>query len=198
MEKYEYGRIRKLAQELENANIDSATVDKIMADGESIKKGTTPEKKADWMNLAMRRMDALLSSETKQAVREACACCLGGKRQKISKGIAKDHLSFEERIEAAHNAKFVFGHSVVLQDDGMILVSFSPEGKENYRCVCLPKAKEPLPITYCYCCGGHVKHHLQNALDMKLHMKVRSSALSSGGKRPCTFLFSTPNNTVSR
>lgn len=44
-------------------------------------------------------------------------------------------------------------------------------------------------ITYCYCCGGHIKHHLQIALGRSLVLKVRSSALSSGHKRPCSFLF---------
>jgi hypothetical protein len=79
---------------------------------------------------------------------------------------------------------------VSLTDEGEVLVSFSPEGLDKYRCVCLPKATDPVSITYCYCCGGHVKHHLQTALGRKLQMKVRSSALASGGKRPCTFLLS--------
>ena len=70
-----------------------------------------------------------------------------------------------------------------------MLVCFAPEGQEHYRCVCLPKAREPLPVTYCYCCEGHVKHHLQAALGRKLAGVVRSSALSSGGAKPCTFLF---------
>ena len=188
MEMYEYHRIKKLAQELGHANVDPGIIDKIMEGGDSVKKGTSPAKKADWMGQAMRQMDALLAADTKHAVREACACCLGGKREKVSKGIAKEHQTFVERIKAASEAKFVFGNSVTLQDDGQVLVSFFEEGKESYRCVCLPKAREAISKTYCYCCGGHVKHHMQNALDMELRVMVRSSALSSGGKRPCTFL----------
>ncbi len=38
-------------------------------------------------------------------------------------------------------------------------------------------------------CGGHVKHHLQIALGRDVESAVRSSALSSGGKRPCAFSF---------
>lgn len=64
-------------------------------------------------------------------------------------------------IAAANNTPFVFGHSVSLEADGRVLVSFAPDNLEQYRCVCLPKASEPISITYCYCCGGHVKHHLQ-------------------------------------
>jgi hypothetical protein len=78
---------------------------------------------------------------------------------------------------------------VTLQEDGQILVQFAPEGLPHYGCVCLRKAKEPISITYCYCCGGHIKHHLQIALGCKLECQVRSSALSSGGKKPCSFLF---------
>jgi len=76
-------------------------------------------------------------------------------------------------------------------ENGEILVRFAPEGLDRYRCVCLPKAEKPLPITYCYCCGGHVKHHLQIALGRNLDCTVLSSALSSAGQRPCKFSFRT-------
>lgn len=186
--KYEYGRIAKLAEELEAAGIAQEVIDQIMEGGDAVRRSTSPEEKAQWMREAMRRMDGLLDKETRYAVREACACCLGGKRLKISKQITKENETLEDRIRAANEAKFVFGHSVTTQEDGRILVRFSPEGQSEYRCVCLPKAQKPLPITYCYCCGGHVKHHLQTALGRRLACKVRSSALSSGGKEPCTFL----------
>lgn len=187
--KYEYGRIAKLAEQLEAAGIPREITDQIMEGGDAVRRSTRPEEKAQWMREAMRRMDRLLDKETRYGVREGCACCLGGKRLKISKQIARENETLEDRIGAANEAKFVFGHSVTMQEDGRILVCFSPEGQSEYRCVCLPKAQKPLPITYCYCCGGHVKHHLQIALGRELVCKVRSSALSSGGKRPCTFLF---------
>lgn len=189
MPDYEYGRIKILADRMEAAGIGPEVIAEIMAGGESISKAAKPEKKAAWMQQAMSRMDALLDEPTRHKVRESCACCLGGKRQEVSKGIGKKHESLEDRIKAANEARFVFGNSVRMQDDGRVLVSFYPEGQESFRCVCLPKAKGPVSITYCYCCGGHVKHHLQNALGRKLSLEVRSSALESDGKRPCTFLF---------
>lgn len=189
MPTYAYGRIQKLAESLENAGIDPAVCAEILAGGEAILKGTKPEQKAEWMREAMLRMNRLLDLPTRFAVREACACCLGGKRLEISKEIAKKYERFEDRLQAANEARFVFGHSVTLQEDGKILVSFFPAGLETYRCVCLPKAQQRIPVTYCYCCGGHVKHHLQIALGRSLSLTVRSSALSSGGQKPCTFLF---------
>jgi hypothetical protein len=189
MKKYEYGRIGVLEQNLEKAGIAPEIIEQIMAGGDTIRKGDTPAKKAAWLRDAMFRMDRLLDSDTRHAVRENCACSLGGQRLKTVKAIAKNFTTFEERVQAANEARGVFGHSVTVQNDGKILVSFAPEGQPGYRCYCLPKAEKPLSITYCYCCGGHVKHHLQIALGSELELKVRSSALSSGGKRPCSFLF---------
>lgn len=190
MRRYEYGRIHTLARSLEKAEIAQELIDQIMEGGEGIRRSTSSEKKAEWMKEAMLRMDNLLDKETRHSVREACACCVGGKRLKIAKGISRENEKLEDRIKSANEARYVFGHSVTMMEDGRILVCFEPEGLTEYRCVCLPKAKEPLSITYCYCCGGHVKHHLQIALDRKLACRVRSSALSSGGRKPCTFIFS--------
>ena len=46
-------------------------------------------------------MDKLLKPRTRHEVREGCACCLGGKRLKLSKAIARDHETLEERLRAA-------------------------------------------------------------------------------------------------
>jgi len=189
MKNYEYHRIGKLAEQLEIAGINREIIDRIMEGGEDILRKTSPEKKADWFREAMIKMDELLDIETRKSVREGCACCLGGQRLKISQGIARENESLEERIKAANEAHLVFGNSVTMTDEGEIRVRFFPEDLDQYRCVCLPQAKEPLSITYCYCCGGHVKHHLQTAIGRKLDCTTLSSALSSGGKEPCTFSF---------
>jgi hypothetical protein len=189
MAEYAYGRIRTLARCLVHAGIGESIAMQILEGGEKIQESTTPKQKAEWMQHAMERMDTLLDTETRQAVRESCACCLGGKRLKMSSAIAKAYQTLEERIAAANNTPFVFGHSVSLEKDGRVLVSFAPDHLDQYRCVCLPKAAEPISVTYCYCCGGHVKHHLQIALERILSCTVRSSALCSGGTQPCTFLF---------
>jgi len=182
---YEYHRIGKLAEQLEIAGIDREITDRIMEGGEDILRKTSPEKKADWFRGAMHRMNKLLDSRTRNAVREACACCLGGQRSKISKAIAEENESLKDRIKAANEAHYVGG--IKMQENGEILAQFDLQKTAPYRCYCLPQAKEPLPITYCYCCGGHVKHHLQIALGRSLECTVRSSALSSGGGFPCTF-----------
>jgi hypothetical protein len=187
MPTYEYGRIRTLEEKLVDAGVDAGIIAEIMAGGSEIRAGAKPEKKSDWLHDAMLRMDDLLDEETRHAVRAACACCLGGKRHKLAQEIYQNYGSFEERVRAANETPYVFGHSVTLQEDGQVLVSFFPES-ESYRCACLPKAREPISITYCYCCGGHVRHHMQTALGVPLAVRVVSSALSSGGKESCKFL----------
>jgi hypothetical protein len=193
MATYTYGRIAKLADSLADAGIDAGVTAEIMAGGEEISLKSSGKAKAEWFSGAMQRMNQLLPLETRHAVREACACCLGGQRLKLSQAIARRGGTLEERVAAANETRMVFGHSVSLEADGRIIVRFAPDENKDNRCVCLPKAEGTVPVTYCYCCGGHIKHHLQIALDRELEMTVRSSALSSAGKRPCSFWFTLQN-----
>ena len=136
------------------------------------------------MREAMIRMDELLGPAERQVVREKCACCLGGWRRQAAKTIARDFQELDERIEAFD--KSGIGGRVKHLRDGRISSTFL-EGPGPYRCPCMPKAEQPMPVTYCQCCGGHLKHHMQIALGRRLSVDVRSSVLSSGGKHPCVF-----------
>ena len=189
MKNYEYHRIGELAAQLGKAGIKQKTIEKIMDGGENILRKTSPKKKADWMREAMLRMNKLLNLKTRKTVREACACRLTGRPLKASQAIARENKSLEDRIKAGNEAFSVFGGCVRMQENGEVLVRFAPEGLDHYRCACLPGADKPLPITYCFCCGGHVKYHLQISLGRELDYTIRSTALSSGGKFPCTFSF---------
>jgi hypothetical protein len=188
MKCYADGHVDRLNTQLKRARVAPEVVAEIMAGADAIQARTKPAEKAAWLRGAMQRLDAALDVAVVRAVREGCACCLGGKRLEISKAIARDHDTLEARIAAANEARFVFGHSVTRLPDGRIRVGFFPEGATNLRCPCLREAAEPLPISYCYCCGGHVKHHLQTALGRKVTCEVESSVLSSGGQKPCVFL----------
>jgi len=185
--KYEYHRIERLAEQLKVANVAPAIINDIMDGGDKVLRKTPPAKKADWLRGAMLKMNNLLDVKTRKAVREGCACCLGGKRLKISQTVFKENNTLEERVKAVSASRVV--GNVTLQSNGEILALFDMQKEPPYRCYCLGQAKEPLPITYCFCCGGHVKHHLQVALGKNLDCTTRSSALSSGGKFPCAFSF---------
>jgi len=187
MKNYEYRHIRKLAEQLEIAGIDREIIDRIMEGGEDIRGKSSPEEKADWFRGAMIRMDNLLDLPTRKAIREGCACRVGRRSGKVSQDIAKENATLEARIAAANKTFMGFGGGVWMQDNGEIIVRFAPKGPEGYRCSCLPKAEKPISVTYCYCCGGHVKHHFQISLGLKLEATPRGTALSTGGKKPCTF-----------
>jgi hypothetical protein len=189
MKNYEYNRIRDLAKQLGKARIKQVTIDKIMEGGENILRKTSPREKADWMREAMLRMNRLLDLKTRKTVREACACRLTGRPLKASQAIARENKSLEDRIKAGNEAFSVFGGCIRMQENGEVLVRFAPEGLDHYRCPCLPGADKPLPVTYCFCCGGHIKYHLQISLGRELDYAIVSTALSSGGKFPCTFSF---------
>jgi hypothetical protein len=187
MKNYENHLIDTLATQLEKADIKQDIIDKIMEGGENILRKTSPKKKADWMREAMLRMNKLLNLKTRKTIREACACRLTGQPLKSSQAIAKNNESLEDRIKAANKAISVYGGCVRMQENGEILMRFSSESLDHYRCRCLPGADRPLPVTYCFCCGGHVKYHLQISLGLKLDYTIVSTALTSGGKLPCAF-----------
>lgn len=187
MEVYEDGRVRKLALALAKEKVPLAVAERILEGGMEVRGGCSREERAAWLAGAMERMDQELRFERRRAVRERCACCLGGKRDAVVRAIAREHDTLEGRVRAADEARFVFGHSVTMGEDGEVLVQFSPDGKAPYSCACLPVLDDPMSITYCYCCGGHVKRHLQTALGRKVEVTVLSSPLSSRGREPCRF-----------
>ncbi len=187
--RYEYARIRVLAEVMERFSVPSGTREYIMEGGDQIRRADKPSAKADWFRGAVARMDETMTEETRQAIRQECACCLGGARHKMAKEIYRRHANVEDRLKACDDAKLIFGHKVTRAQDGSIVVLLQPPDQPRYRCPCLPAASEPLSITYCYCCGGHVKHHLETALGERFECKVRSSSLSSGGTKPCVFVF---------
>lgn len=189
MVKYEFGKIDRLYESLVEYRVSASIIDEIMQGGEFIKKDDKPEKKTEWFAGAMSRMDMLLPEDKRREIREACACCLGGKRLQLSKQIARENESLAERIIAANKTGYVFGRGVKAEEDGTLTVTFFNDDLDGYQCVCLRKAGAPISETYCYCCGGHIKHHLQIALGRKLTCKVISSALSSGGKKNCRFSY---------
>jgi hypothetical protein len=185
--KYPYGKIDKLAQSLAANQVDPATIELIMRGGDRVKQTDKNEKKAAWLLHAMEALDSELGPELRHKVREDCACCLGGKRNEICKQIHKSLPDTASRIQAANEAKLVFGNGVREKATGLYEVSFFDDALEKKPCPCVRGLDEAMPITYCYCCGGHVRHHLETVLGKKLSVKVLETALSTLGKKGCRF-----------
>lgn len=187
MRQYRDGRVERLARNLAKQGVDAAVQTRILDGAEALEARTQKSEKVAWFGAAMTRMDELVDAPTRQAVREGCACCLGGKRHELARAICRDHATLDERLGALGETKLIVGDHAGRLPDGRILVRFFPEGWEHYRCPCLGDVAEPISPTYCLCCGGHVKRHLQTALGCKVLMEFVSSALASGGTEPCRF-----------
>ncbi len=99
-------RVRRLAEALRAEGVSEAVAAQVLEGGEAIRHSSSPEVKVAWLAEAMRRMDALVDAPTRRAARERCACCLSGKRHKLSRGIAKEWptLDSSPRLSSLHAA----------------------------------------------------------------------------------------------
>ncbi len=154
---------------------------------------------ADVISL-IERMDLLLSPRERMAVMEEQGCCKTGKPHKAHRDFGKKYadkplaekISLLSELETPHNPP------CRLNPDGTLSVYWAFPSENGLACVCscsmikeLKAHPERTPsLTFCGCCAGHSRHHLQNSLGVKLRLKeIVSSALNSGGARQCEFLF---------
>ena len=191
MKKYEYGKINDLNKSMVKNGIDDGIIQKIMGSGDLIKPKSRSEEKAEWCFNAMNKMDELLDENTRKKVREDCACCLGGKRHKVCKEINEKYSTPQERIKAISETYPVFGYEIKITGKGKYEVSFFNNTNPEFKCVCqagsLYELNKKWSKTWCYCCGGHVKHHLETLLGKKVNVKIISSSLTSKGRKNCHF-----------
>ena len=181
--KYPFGRIEVLYRELLNHKVDPSVISQIMDGGENIDRKTSLTKKAQWIKIAMDKMDQLIEKDLRIKIREKCACCTGGLRLKAMKKIAESGTSIEERVKEIDRIH-IFGLCTEMNGT-KIHVTF---GEPGSKCVCTPKgSKEPVSITWCYCGKGHVQKLLEVALGKKLTGKVICSTCSGGEN--CQFEF---------
>ncbi len=185
--KYEFGKIERLSESLILNKVPENIYSSIMKGGELVKKTAKNKEKALWFYNAMNTMDKLLNPELKQKVREDCACCLSGKRAALCKKVNKEYSTTEERIKAINDTHFVFGNEISILGKGKYQVVFFESTLPEKKCVCIKELTAAMSKTYCMCCGGHVKHHLETVLGVPLKVEILSSALSSEGRENCIF-----------
>lgn len=171
-------------------SVDETTYSKIIEGYEKVSDRSNKARKAEFFANAMERMDELVLPEHGQGIRDSCACSKGGWRLKAMQMIAKEGGSLEERISAINKVKHM--GTPVLNEDGTITARIGDE--KGFECPCPvfqgSGYKEPVSITYCYCCGGHFRHHYQIALGIELEtVTVESSALASQRREPCRFVY---------
>jgi len=101
----------------------------------------------------------------------------------------------EQRIEII-NATSIFEQPHCKQNADGTLSIFATNYDENgkYRCVCQTISElsnsVAVPLTYCGCCGGHIRYHFQNFLGAELRLVENvSSPISSNGEKCCEFRY---------
>jgi len=146
------------------------------------------------------QMDDLLTKEQCLLVMEEQGCHKTGHMDRINKDFAKENAgkSLEERVRLINNENVTPLVPCNVNDDGTFSIYWEIGEKDNYQCVCacIRRLRKEQPEsgdiskTFCGCCGGHIRHHYQNILDIKLRLKeIVSSPISSKGKKRCEFLF---------
>ncbi len=187
-------RVYGIQKRLEQNNIDEKLIKEIIGKG----------------NLAdiITQMEKLLDPYLLVQILDSCACS-GGKEfrkqcEKIGKEVAGKALS--EKINHI-NSISPDSEKITLNDDNTLLVTWSFNNNGKYKCVCSATVKTGvrvselasenngaddcvMPLTYCCCCAGSGRRHLQLQLGIELRTKeIVSSPINSRGEKPCEFIF---------
>ena len=155
-------------------------------------KGNRPEPMIAFVN----QMDEYLTPGQCLSVMEEQGCCKTGISDAANRAFGNEHAGkpLKEKVRLLAKADIPYKVQHKLNSDNTLSVYWGAGKPGDYKCVCssIKKLTNPQNIshTWCGCCGGHAKHHLQNALAVKLQLKeVVSSPISSGGRERCEFIF---------
>ncbi len=179
-DQYEFGFVRLLRKNLEAA-VDEATREQILEGSERIKRHTKPKVRAEWAKEVIDRMDDLLEEDQCIRIRERCACSLTSWRLIKMKRLYKSHPDLDDFL-AAVEASGLMGKSVKREGD-IVRVNF---GVGHCVCSFVRASPEPISITYCHCCKGHLMGLFQAAWEKPVRMDVVKTCIS--GSDDCEFI----------
>jgi hypothetical protein len=154
------------------------------------------------MSLA-NQMDSLLSKEQRLSIMQEQGCCKTGIGPKAHRAFGQENKNktLDEKVSLLNEAKMPHKAPCNLNDDGTLSVYWGADDLKTRSCPCgftkkLPDAFE-VPLTFCGCCGGHIRNNYQNSLGVKLRLiEIVSSSSNSGGKKRCEFLFEIQDHSV--
>ena len=174
--------IDKLSDSLEKVKIDKKFCDRILKGWDQLPQKPKPAERAVWMKKVMDRMDSLLEEEIRFKIREDCACCISrsSKRIKTMKKLIKENPDLDSFVVAVQDSGFL--GAKVERKENSIYATF---GVGHCVCTGINAAKEPVSITYCHCCKGHVMKLLEAAFERPLRGEVLTSCIS--GSDDCSF-----------
>ena len=187
-------RVEGIKKSLVKKGYDEKTIKEIIGNGNLVN--------------VIERMENTLDSGVMQEILDSHACS-GGKEycnrlKKTGKEIADKTLS--EKI--AHvNGISSDSETIVLNDDNTISVKWSYDNNGKYKCLCPAAVKKGvrvsdiasgnndavncvMPLSYCYCCAGSGRRHLQLQLGVELKTKeIISTPINSKGENPCEIVY---------
>ncbi|SHJ48286.1 hypothetical protein SAMN02745248_00258 [Hathewaya proteolytica DSM 3090] len=149
----------------------------------------------------IERMEKLLSPEIIYEILDSSACATSKKELNGIKKIEAETLQ-KKIANIALLGDFHADWNVVLNEDNTLTAGWVIKENDGFACVCTSTVNKKLkvrdithenrtmPLTYCLCCAGHCRQHLEKLLDIQLKTKeIVSSPINSKGQKPCEFIF---------
>ena len=187
-------RVEGIKKSLIQNGVDEKTMKEIIGNGNLVN--------------IIERMENMLDPDIMHRILDSHAC--GGGKDYVArlKKIGREIASKTVSEKVAHvNSLSSESEQIILREDNTLSVLWSYRDGEKYRCLCsaivikgvkvsaLAQDNHDaggcvMPLSYCYCCAGSGRRHLQLQLGVELKTKeVMSTPINSKGKRPCEIIY---------
>jgi len=186
-------RVEGIKKRLESNNTDEKIIKEIIGDG-------------DLLNI-IKRMEKSLEPDVMHEILGSCACTGGKKYLKYCENIGKEIAGKTLKEKADFLNKDSDSEKITLKSADTMTFILSNKDNNKYKCVCPATVKKGIkvadlalenndsddrimPLSYCFCCAGSMRLHLQLKLGIELKVKeIVSSPINSKGKKPCEIMF---------
>lgn len=160
--KYSMSYVNKMAKVLGD-HLEISEIKEVLKPCEKLTASQAKSKRASVMLEVMDNLTDKLTDDSLKQIRKRTAC----RPIKFNKLIKKIlTLSPDQRLSALEATNVAGRVSII---GSTYQVAFKTK-----TCFCgmMAKATSPVPLSWCYCCSGHVKWLYEKALDKSFHVEV--------------------------